>query len=95
MTRPMIGIWLLFGFADDAERDSAIEGHALQLDVEPVAVSVRPDAADAGPEPLLAVFAIADLISDVAGAFVRVLSGCSIGHKSLLRLFEQAATIAA
>ena len=50
----------------DAEGDASIEGYALQLHVEALAVGVGPDAADACPEALAAV-PVADLIGDVGG----------------------------
>ena len=63
MARPVDPLVFLFRF--DAEHDASVERHDFQLDVEALAVVVRPCAADPRPEAFLA-FAVADLVGNVA-----------------------------
>ena len=42
--------WLVLFLGGHAERDAAVERHDFELDVEALAILVRPGAADAGPE---------------------------------------------
>jgi hypothetical protein len=60
------GLCLVFGC--DADADPAVQRDAFELDVEALAIGVRPYAADAGPDAL-GTLAVAYLVGDVAGAF--------------------------
>ena len=82
--RPVDGLFRFFGW--DAERDAAIEGDKFDLDIEAVAVLVRPSCTDASPDGF-AAFAVADVVNDVAGRVGRgglVVVGISHGKVSFL-----------
>src|SRR5580698_7275906 len=83
---PARWVELLLFLRSDAEGDAAIERHAVELDVEALAVLVLPGRPNTGPEAF-AAFAVADLVGDVAGAFraggVSGFCGC-VSHWFLL-----------
>jgi hypothetical protein len=59
--------WELFEFfRSDAESDASVKRDSFKLDIEAVAVRVRPRAADANPV-IVADFAIANIVGEVAG----------------------------
>jgi hypothetical protein len=68
--RPVVVLLFLFGH--DAKRDTSVERNGFKLDVETFGIAVNPRAADACPKTF-AVFAVANVISDVAGRFGRGL----------------------
>jgi hypothetical protein len=51
--------WLFGFFGSDAESDASVQRDGFKLDVEAVAVGVRPHAADASPKSFV-TFAVAD-----------------------------------
>ncbi len=78
---PATGSWL-FGFRCDPQADGAVEWYAIELDVEAIAILVRPGGSDPCPVSFLAV--ISHLIGNVCGCFARDLRFC-IAH-SVLRV---------
>lgn len=58
---------LVFRLSSDPEGDAAIEGYRSDLDVESIAVLVRPGAADSRPEAFSALAGIENLVDEVAG----------------------------
>ncbi|QYO62912.1 hypothetical protein [Leptolyngbya sp. 7M] len=74
--------------ADDAKRDASVKRHGLDLDVESVAVCMRPGSSDSRPKALLVVLA-ADVVRGVGRCAVNggdsgvghVLSPCRLGTR--------------
>jgi hypothetical protein len=61
---PRGGLFVFFGY--DAERNASIERNRFKLDVDAIAVGVRPYAANANPV-VVAAFAVANIVGKVAG----------------------------
>ena len=64
--RPGCRLFRFFG--RDAESDASVQRDGFKLDVETVAVGMCPCAADANPV-VVAAFAIANIVGEVAGGF--------------------------
>lgn len=78
---------LLRFFLWDAECNASIKGHNFDLDIEALAVSVRPSCTDASPDGF-AAFAVADMVNDVAGRVGRgglVVGGITHGMISFFK----------
>ncbi|MDB5346023.1 MAG: hypothetical protein JWP89_4400 [Schlesneria sp.] len=91
--RPARLLPLFLGFGGDAECDPSVDGQCLKLDAEALAISMWPDATDAGPEALLSL-AVADLVSDMAGSLRGGFIAVGVGHGVSPFLQLPAATIA-
>ena len=68
---------LLVVLRGGSQDDLAVERDAVELEVEALAVGMRPGRADAGPEAL-ASFAVTDLISRVARGLVASGGGMGV-----------------
>jgi len=83
--RPVDGLFRLFG--RNAECDASIEGNKFDLNIEALAVLVRPRCTDASPDGIAAL-AFADMVNDVAGSLGSGgLIIVRISHGSLLFKF--------